>query len=119
VVARFFNQHFKPLHPVEMDHVLVTDGATTALEAVAYALAESGDAFLLGRPHYQQFPLDIGSRAGYASVDSCTYITDFTCTASRQSSFPLARLMYLVLKPYASTRRRCLPPKKRVSPCER
>ena len=66
--AAFITRHFKARIPVAREHVVATNGLSTALEHVAFALADRGDGFLLGRPYYGTFPLDFGGRAGVKTV---------------------------------------------------
>lgn len=58
------NRYFHPHGAVKQDHVVATAGLTNALEQMAYALGDHGDAFLIGRPYYTSLPHDFGSRAG-------------------------------------------------------
>jgi histidinol-phosphate/aromatic aminotransferase/cobyric acid decarboxylase-like protein len=50
--------------PLDVDHILVTNGVSSALEHCAWALANPGDGILLGRPYYRSFLADISLRTG-------------------------------------------------------
>eukprot|EP01051_Picozoa_sp_SAG22_P022009 SAG22_NODE_5099_length_1086_cov_2.242148_1_plen_347_part_10 len=50
------------------DEIVVTAGATAALEAVAFAVAEDGDALIAPAPLYPAFYIDLGMRANVAVV---------------------------------------------------
>lgn len=63
-IAKFMNCHFKPANSLHADHVLVTNGVSAAIEHCAWALANPGEGFLLGRPYYRAFISDISMRTG-------------------------------------------------------
>ena len=63
-IANFLTKHLNPVIPLKSEHVSVTNGVSTALEHCAWALANPGDAFLLGRPFYGAFPHDVCLRTG-------------------------------------------------------
>ena len=49
-IASTLNRYLYPLTPIHPDHVLVTNGCSSALEQLSWAIANPGDGFLLGRP---------------------------------------------------------------------
>lgn len=61
--------------------VIVTNGATAAIEAVAMATCDVGDAVLLPTPRYPSLALDVGARAGVTAK----YVDDLTPTALRRA----------------------------------
>lgn len=61
-MAHFLNNHLAPCSPIEPQHILITNGTTHAIEHMAWALADPGEAFLLGRPYYPGFMSDFGMR---------------------------------------------------------
>ncbi|PNP86547.1 hypothetical protein FNYG_00249 [Fusarium nygamai] len=61
-LARFINRHFSPFEDIIKDHVIVTSGVGQAIELSGFALCDKGDAVLLARPHYGNFPIDLGYR---------------------------------------------------------
>jgi len=61
-IARFLTKHLRPIIPLQPEHILVTNGVSSALEHCSWALANPGDAFLLGRPFYGAFPHDLNLR---------------------------------------------------------
>jgi aspartate/methionine/tyrosine aminotransferase len=63
-ILKFLTRHFKPPSPLDVDHILVTNGVSSALEHCAWALANPGDGILLGRPYYRSFLADISLRTG-------------------------------------------------------
>ncbi|PLB49681.1 PLP-dependent transferase, partial [Aspergillus steynii IBT 23096] len=63
-VSNFLNRHFNPATPILPDQVLVTNGVSSAIEHLSWALADSGEGILLGRPYYGTFIADISARPG-------------------------------------------------------
>ncbi|KAF5599020.1 1-aminocyclopropane-1-carboxylate synthase [Fusarium pseudoanthophilum] len=61
-LARFINRHFSPFVDITKDQVIVTSGVGQAIELSGFALCEKGDGVLLARPHYGNFPIDLGYR---------------------------------------------------------
>lgn len=67
-MARFLTRKLKPVAPVEPDHVTVSNGCSSAVEHLSWAIANPGEAFLLGQPYYGTFPADISLRTGVGVV---------------------------------------------------
>lgn len=63
-VASFLTRKFNPKTPVEAAHISVTNGCTTAIQNLSWALANSGDIILIGRPYYGGMPTDVSRRTG-------------------------------------------------------
>lgn len=63
-MSTFFTRMFQPVVSVKPDHIIVTAGCTAALEHLAYTLTEPGEFWLLGRPYYGTFILDMTFRTG-------------------------------------------------------
>ncbi|KAI1036881.1 hypothetical protein LB503_003394 [Fusarium chuoi] len=61
-LARFINRHFSPFEDITKDQVMVTSGVGQAIELSGFALCDKGDGVLLARPHYGNFPIDLGYR---------------------------------------------------------
>ncbi|CZR48717.1 uncharacterized protein FPRO_03962 [Fusarium proliferatum ET1] len=61
-LARFINRHFSPFEDITKDQVIVTSGVGQAIELSGFALCDKGDGVLLSRPHYGNFPIDLGYR---------------------------------------------------------
>ncbi|RBA10429.1 hypothetical protein FPRO05_05018 [Fusarium proliferatum] len=61
-LARFINRHFSPFEDIAKDQVIVTSGVGQAIELSGFALCDKGDGVLLSRPHYGNFPIDLGYR---------------------------------------------------------
>ncbi|KAL0571666.1 hypothetical protein V5O48_010293 [Marasmius crinis-equi] len=66
--AGLLNNWFKPSRPVVKEHIMVTNGVTSAIEHLAWALANPGESILLGRPYYRNFLPDISLRFGVEVV---------------------------------------------------
>jgi aspartate/methionine/tyrosine aminotransferase len=62
--ARFLTRHFKPVTPIVPSHIHISNGLTPAIQNVAWAIADDGDALLLGRPYYVAFKPDVSRRTG-------------------------------------------------------
>ncbi|KIX01390.1 uncharacterized protein Z518_09115 [Rhinocladiella mackenziei CBS 650.93] len=67
-VARFLNRRLHPVVPLEMEHIIVTNGVSSGIEHTSWACCNPGDAFLLGQPHYGAFVPDIALRPGVEVV---------------------------------------------------
>ncbi|OJJ62949.1 hypothetical protein ASPSYDRAFT_143268 [Aspergillus sydowii CBS 593.65] len=63
-IARFITRHFNPVNPVTKSQLLVTSGVGQAIELSGFCLLDKDDGVLLARPHYGQFPIDLGYRVG-------------------------------------------------------
>lgn len=63
-LGRFLARHFNPLVPVQPEHITVTNGCSSAVEHMSWALGNPGDCFLLGRPFYGTFVPDLTLRMG-------------------------------------------------------
>ncbi|KAL3300146.1 1-aminocyclopropane-2-carboxylate synthase 2 [Colletotrichum asianum] len=63
-LATFLNRHLHPSKPLESAHFTITNGCSSAIEHLAWAVANPGDAFLLGRPYYNTFLPDLILRTG-------------------------------------------------------
>ena len=67
-ISRLLNRYLSPITPLKAEHILVTNGCSSALEQLAWALANPGDGFLLGRPYYTRLNMDPSLRAGAVVV---------------------------------------------------
>ena len=63
-IAHFLTKHLRPVISLQPEHILVTNGVSSALEHCSWALANPGDALLLGRPFYGAFHHDLNLRTG-------------------------------------------------------
>jgi aspartate/methionine/tyrosine aminotransferase len=63
-MAKFLNVNFHPAIPVTSAHITATNGCSSALEHLSWAIADPGDGFLLGRPFYGTFIPDLSLRTG-------------------------------------------------------
>jgi aspartate/methionine/tyrosine aminotransferase len=66
--ARFLTKKFKPVTPIEPSHIHISNGLTPAIQNIAWAVADPGDALLLGRPYYVAFKPDASRRTGVEVV---------------------------------------------------
>ncbi|PKS07211.1 hypothetical protein jhhlp_005813 [Lomentospora prolificans] len=63
-VTRFLTKHLKPAEPIQSKHITMTNGCSSAVEHLAWAIANPGEGFLLGQPYYGTFKDDITLRTG-------------------------------------------------------
>ncbi|KAF4974992.1 hypothetical protein FZEAL_8176 [Fusarium zealandicum] len=63
-LSRFLNRQLKPFRPIEPAHVTMTNGCSAAIEHLSWAIANPGDAILLGQPYYGTFVPDLTCRFG-------------------------------------------------------
>ena len=61
-IARFLNKHLSPVLPIMPAHITHTNGCSSAIEHLAWALGNPGDAILLGQPYYGTFVSDLTAR---------------------------------------------------------
>lgn len=64
VLADHVNEYLKPHTTILPDHIRVSNCATTMHDVLAWALADTQDAFLVSRPSYGRLELDFFNRAG-------------------------------------------------------
>ncbi|KAF7714221.1 1-aminocyclopropane-1-carboxylate synthase-like protein [Penicillium ucsense] len=67
-IAHFLNRHLKPATPLDAEHMVVTNGCSSAIEHVSWLFTDPGEGILLGRPFYGTFIPDMSSRPGAAVV---------------------------------------------------
>ncbi|KAL0931414.1 ACC synthase [Colletotrichum truncatum] len=63
-ISRFLTDRFKPLTAIQPEHIAVTNGCSSAIEHLVWALGNPGEGFLLGQPHYGAFIPDVEYRTG-------------------------------------------------------
>ncbi|KAF2258874.1 PLP-dependent transferase [Lojkania enalia] len=51
-LASFFNSYFNPIHPVKTEHIVLTSGASSALETLIHAICDDGDSVLVPGPYW-------------------------------------------------------------------
>jgi aspartate/methionine/tyrosine aminotransferase len=61
-VSHFLNRHFNPFRPVEPNHILMTNGCSSAIEHLSWTFLNPGEAILLSKPYYSTFIADITLR---------------------------------------------------------
>ncbi|KAJ5592291.1 Pyridoxal phosphate-dependent transferase major region subdomain 2 [Penicillium hordei] len=64
MLCHFMNSQFSPHSALCSSHLVVTSGVSNALECCAWALADPGDFFMVGRPYFNAFRTTFGSRPG-------------------------------------------------------
>lgn len=53
-LSTFFNQYFKPIRQVKPEHVVLTAGASDAIEQVIHAVCDDGDSIITPRPCWRK-----------------------------------------------------------------
>lgn len=51
-LADFFNAYFKPIVPVEQQHIVTAPGAARCLETLLFNICDTGDAVLVPSPYW-------------------------------------------------------------------
>ncbi len=54
-MAAFLTRRLQPVLALEAGHITITNGCCSALEQLAWAIADPGEAFLLGKPYFRAF----------------------------------------------------------------
>ncbi|KAJ2340896.1 hypothetical protein GGF43_006300, partial [Coemansia sp. RSA 2618] len=62
-IANIFDRHFSLTKPVSPDDIVVTNGCTSAIEMLTFAICNPGDHVLIPAPCYLALENDMGSRA--------------------------------------------------------
>ncbi len=63
-LAEHLNEYLEPHRPITTDHIRISASATAMHDTLAWALANSGEAFLTSRPVYGRLELDFFNRSG-------------------------------------------------------
>ncbi|OMJ25958.1 1-aminocyclopropane-1-carboxylate synthase-like protein 1 [Smittium culicis] len=58
-ISNMINKNFNPVNPVNKDDIVVTNGATSALDKLASVLCNPGEAILISSPYYSVFETDL------------------------------------------------------------
>lgn len=67
-MARFLTEQLAPTEPLVPEHILLTNGCSSAIEQLSWSLANPDEAFLLGQPYYGTFLPDVTLRTGVSVV---------------------------------------------------
>ncbi|KAJ1648597.1 hypothetical protein LPJ64_000179 [Coemansia asiatica] len=62
-IAGIFNRHFYPANPIDAADIVVTNGCTSAIEMLAFAMCDPGDHILIPSPLYGALDNDMTLRA--------------------------------------------------------
>jgi histidinol-phosphate/aromatic aminotransferase/cobyric acid decarboxylase-like protein len=66
--ATHLNNILSPDIPIQLEHIVIADSATSLGNILGYNLAERGEGILVNRPVYGRFELDYGVEAGVEMV---------------------------------------------------
>jgi aspartate/methionine/tyrosine aminotransferase len=53
-LALFFNTHFRPIHRVAPENIVLTAGTSDAIENVVHAICDDGDSVLVPGPSWRK-----------------------------------------------------------------
>lgn len=53
-LALFFNTYFHPVHPVKPEHIVLTAGASDAVENLVHSVCDDGDSVLIPGPYWSK-----------------------------------------------------------------
>ena len=67
-MADFLTRHLHTIENIDAKHITVTNGCSSSIEHLAWALANPGDGILLGRPYFKGFLSSITLRTGVKVV---------------------------------------------------
>ncbi|KAG9238582.1 pyridoxal phosphate-dependent transferase [Amylocarpus encephaloides] len=67
-LASFFNRFFKPAVNVEPEHIVMTAGVGTCLEALVYSICEDGDTIIIPGPYWFGFEPYLRTRANVKTI---------------------------------------------------
>ncbi|KAF2015415.1 PLP-dependent transferase [Aaosphaeria arxii CBS 175.79] len=62
-MASFFNRYFNPIHPVLTEQIVLTAGASDAIENVIHSICDEGDSVIIPGPYWHGFDPILTSRA--------------------------------------------------------
>ncbi|KAH6976846.1 1-aminocyclopropane-1-carboxylate synthase [Ilyonectria destructans] len=62
VMSAFLTRRLQPVLALEAVHITITNGCCSALEQLAWAIADPGEVFLLGKPYFRAFVTTFGGR---------------------------------------------------------
>ncbi|ORX90764.1 pyridoxal phosphate-dependent transferase [Clohesyomyces aquaticus] len=63
-LATFFNKYFDPIHAVASEHIIITAGASDALENLVHAVCDDGDSVIIPGPYWSGFEPLLKARPG-------------------------------------------------------
>ncbi|KAF2715546.1 PLP-dependent transferase [Pleomassaria siparia CBS 279.74] len=62
-LASFFNTYFKPIHAVSPEHIVITAGASDAIENLIHAVCDEGDSVIVPGPYWYGLDTILKGRA--------------------------------------------------------
>ncbi|KAJ5963092.1 aspartate aminotransferase [Penicillium waksmanii] len=75
-ICHFLNRLFSPQIALQPSHLAITSGVSNAIECCAWALGDSGDYILVGRPYFNAFKTIFGTRPGINLLEVTFGATD-------------------------------------------
>ncbi|KAF2875213.1 pyridoxal phosphate-dependent transferase [Massariosphaeria phaeospora] len=63
VLASFFNEYFQPIHTVKSEQIVLTAGASDAIENLIHAICDDGDSVIVPGPYWYGYESILKARA--------------------------------------------------------
>lgn len=100
------NRHFSPARALSADDIIVTNGVTSLIDMMAFAMCNPGEGIMVITPTYMMFPHDVCARTGVnlINVDLDTIDDQFEAKDS-------AKVMKAVGKAYSAAQKSRVTPK--------
>ncbi|KAI8304421.1 WD repeat domain-containing protein 83 [Colletotrichum sp. SAR11_240] len=67
-VSSFMNRHFDPARALSADDIIMTNGVTSLIDMMAFALCNPGEGIMVITPTYMMFPHDVCARSGVSLI---------------------------------------------------
>ncbi|KAI8214547.1 WD repeat domain-containing protein 83 [Colletotrichum sp. SAR 10_66] len=105
-VSSFMNHYFDPARALSTDDIIVTNGVTSLIDMMAFAMCNPGEAIMVITPTYMMFPHDVCARSGVnlINVDLDTIEDQFEAKDS-------AKVMKALGKAYSAAQKSRVTPK--------
>ncbi|KAI8302475.1 WD repeat domain-containing protein 83 [Colletotrichum sp. SAR11_59] len=105
-VSSFMNRHFDPARGLSADDIIVTNGVTSLIDMMAFALCNPGEGTMVITPTYMMFPHDVCARSDVSliHVDLDTIEDQFEAKDS-------AKVMKALSKAYSAAQKSRVTPK--------
>ncbi|KAF3811211.1 putative aminotransferase sirI [Colletotrichum gloeosporioides] len=105
-VCSFMNRHFHAARALRADDIIVTNGVTSLIDMMAFAMCNPGEGIIVITPTYMMFPHDVCARTGVSliNVDLDTIEDQFEAKDS-------AKVMKALGKAYSAAQKSRVTPK--------
>ncbi|KAI8262878.1 hypothetical protein K4K53_010822 [Colletotrichum sp. SAR 10_77] len=99
-VSSFMNRYFDPARALSADDIIVTNGVTSLIDMMAFAMCNPGEGIMVITPTYMMFPHDVCARTGVnlINVDLDTIDDQFEAKDSAKVMKALGKAYYAAQK---------------------